>query len=141
MAMTDALWLYLRNLFRGFFFTMCYNSTTSCSTPAMFQELGTMSIMLASFKNACFPIFRPTASVHIFKSSEVKSCQAKKSSRVKSNPVKSSQVNSSQVKSAPGPTPIREPNVRAEAEKKNIFIYTPKTVQPQASLRERESSI
>ena len=83
-------------------------------------------------------------SVHIFKSSEVKSCQAKKSSRVKSNPVKSSQLKSSQVSAH---AHIREANVRAEAEKKNIFtyvyiyIYTPKTVQPQASLRERESSI
>ena len=61
-------------------------------------------------------------------SSQVKSSDAKprsrvESSRIQSSQVKSSQVNSSQVKSAAGPTPIREPNVRAEAEKKNIFIY------------------
>ena len=40
--------------------------------------------------------------------------------------VKSSQVKSSQVKSAP--TPVGEPNLRAEAEKENID--TPDTVQP-----------
>ena len=91
VAMTDALWLYLRNLFRGLFFTMGYNSTTSCSTPAMFQALGTMSIMLASFKK-----------VSTY-SSQVKSSHAKPRSRVESSRIQSSQVNSSQVKSAPTP--------------------------------------
>ena len=48
------------------------------------------------------------------------------SRHVKSRHVTSSQVKSSQVKSAP--TPVGEPNVRAEAEKENID--TPETVQP-----------
>ena len=37
------------------------------------------------------------------------------------------EVESSQVKSAP--TPVGEPNVRAEAEKKTICMYIPMTVQ------------
>ena len=36
-------------------------------------------------------------------------------------------LDSSQVKSAP--TPVGEPNVRAEAEKKNLYVYIPTTVQ------------